>query len=269
MIAWERRVRKGQAALAWIAAAWLLSSCAPTTTDIVRVGIAAEPYPPFTSRSKGEWVGFEIDLYRAVCEAEGLRCEPVEVPWDDIIPALMDRRIDVIWSSMSITEEREAVIDFTEMYYDTNYVLIGAASDPARPSLQDRGSLTGKIIGVQEATISADFATEKFGNEAKIRMYATLDGALSALKNGKIDYVSDGAYAVAPFLSHNPSFAVKAIWPVDPIFGRGVGAGVREEDGALRQKLNRGIAAVVKGGRYDDILRAYPGLSDEVRRPQF
>jgi polar amino acid transport system substrate-binding protein len=231
-------VRKGQAALAWIAAAWLLSSCAPTTTDIVRVGIAAEPYPPFTSRSKGEWVGFEIDLYRAVCEAEGLRCEPVEVPWDDIIPALMDRRI-------------------------------GAASDPARPSLQDRGSLTGKIIGVQEATISADFATEKFGNEAKIRMYATLDGALSALKNGKIDYVSDGAYAVAPFLSHNPSFAVKAIWPVDPIFGRGVGAGVREEDGALRQKLNRGIAAVVKGGRYDDILRAYPGLSDEVRRPQF
>jgi polar amino acid transport system substrate-binding protein len=56
---------------------------------------------------------------------------------------------------------------------------------------------------------------------------------------------------------------------MDPIFGRGVGAGLREEDDALRQKLNRGIAAVVKNGRYDDILRAYPGLSDEVRKPQF
>jgi polar amino acid transport system substrate-binding protein len=262
-------MRKEQAALAWIAAALLMSSCAPTTTDIVRVGIAAEPYPPFTSRSKGEWVGFEIDLYRAVCEAEGLRCEPVEVPWDDIIPALMDRRIDVIWSSMSITEEREAVIDFTEMYYDTNYVLIGAASDPTRPSLQDPGSLADKIIGVQAATISAAFVTEKFGAVAKVRIYDRLADALSDLEGGKIDYVSDGAYAVAPFLSHNPSFAVKAIWPVDPIFERGVGAGVREEDGALRQKLNRGIAAVVKSGRYDAILRAYPGLSDELRRPQF
>ena len=181
----------------------------------------------------------------------------------------MDRRIDVIWSSMSITKERDAVIDFTGMYYDTNYVMIGTASDPARPSIQDPGSLAGKIIGVQEATISADFVTERFGDVAEVRFYARLADALSALEGGTIDYVSDGAYAVAPFLNGNPSFATKVIWPVDPIFGRGVGAGVREEDGALRQKLNRGIAAVVKSGRYDDILRAYPGLSDEVRRPQF
>ena len=67
-------MRKGQAVLAWIAAALLLSSCNSRTKDIVRIGIAAEPYPPFASRVAGEWVGFEIDLYRAVCEAEGLRC---------------------------------------------------------------------------------------------------------------------------------------------------------------------------------------------------
>jgi polar amino acid transport system substrate-binding protein len=265
-------MRKGQAVLAWIAAALLLSSCGSDnarTKDIVRIGIAAEPYPPFASRVAGEWVGVEIDLYRAVCEAERLRCEPVAVPWDDIIPALMDRRIDVIWSSMSITNERDAVIDFTDMYYDTNRVLIGVASDPARPSVGDPGSLAGKIIGVQERTVYAAFVMEKFGSVAEVREYATLNDALSALEGSEIDYVSESPFSLALFLNDNPSFTTKAIWPVDPIFGRGVGAGVREEDGALRQKLNRGIAAVVKSGRYDDILRAYPGLSDEVRGPQF
>jgi len=265
-------MRNGQAVLAWIAAALLLSSCGSDgarTKDIVRIGIAAEQYPPFASRVAGEWVGFEIDLYQAVCNAEGLRCELVEVPWDNIIPALMDKRIDVIWSSMSITEERDAVIDFTDMYYDSTYVLIGAASDLTRPSVQDPSSLAGKTIGVQTSTISADFVTERFGNVAEVRLYDRFEDALNALESGKIDYVSDGAYAVAPFLSDNPSFATKAIWPRDPIFGRGVGAGVREEDDALRQKLNRGIATVVKSGRYDDILRKYPGLSDEVRKPQF
>lgn len=265
-------MRRGLAALAWIAAALLLSSCgsdgARTKQDIVRIGIAAEPYPPFAVRYAGEWVGFEIDLYRAVCEAEGLRCEPVEIPWDDIIPALVDRRIDVIWSSMSITEEREAVIDFTDMYYDTINVLIGAASDPTRPSVQDPASLAGKTIGVQEATIFADFVTKEFGNVAKVRLYSTLNDALSALESGEVDYVCESAFSVAQFLNDKPAFATKAILPLDPIFGRGVGAGIREEDDALRQKLNHGIAAVVESGRYDDILRAYPGLSDGVRKPQ-
>jgi polar amino acid transport system substrate-binding protein len=267
-------MRRGQTVLAWLAAALLLSGCGSDgartkAQDIVRIGIAAEPYPPFAMRSAGEWVGFEIDLYRAVCEAEGLRCEPVAVPWDNIIPALMDKRIDVIWSSMSITDERDAVIDFTDVYYDTTNVLIGVAFDPTRPSVEDPGSLAGKMIGVQEVTTYAAFVTQKFGSVAKVRQYSTLDDALSALKSGEIDYVSESVLSLAPFLDANPAFATKAIWPADPIFGRGVGAGVREEDGALRRKLNRGIAAVVKSGRYDDILRAYPGLSDEVRKPQF
>ena len=195
-------MRGGLAALAWIAAALLLSNCgsdgARTKQDIVRIGIAAEPYPPFAVRSAGEWVGFEIDLYRAVCEAEGLRCEPVEIPWDNIIPALVDRRIDVIWSSMSITEEREAVIDFTDMYYDTIHVLIGAASDPTRPSVEDPGSLAGKTIGVQEATIFADFVTKEFGDVAKVRLYSTLNEALSALESGEVDCPSLEAFIDGP-----------------------------------------------------------------------
>ncbi len=67
-----------------------------------------------------------MDLYKAVCEDQKLNCQLVEVAWDGIIPALQEKKIDVIWSSMSITDERKKVIDFTDMYYDSSNTLIGA-----------------------------------------------------------------------------------------------------------------------------------------------
>ena len=73
----------------------LLASAAPAMADL-KFGVAAEPYPPFTSKdASGTWVGWEIDLMNAVCAQMNEKCELVEVAWDGIIPALTsqaDRR---------------------------------------------------------------------------------------------------------------------------------------------------------------------------------
>src|SRR4029079_11082158 len=93
----------------------------------VKFGIAAEPYPPYSSKdASGKWVGWEIDLMDAVCAQMKEKCEIVETAWDGIIPALTSKQIDVIWSSMSITEERKKTIDFTTFYYKEQPALIGA-----------------------------------------------------------------------------------------------------------------------------------------------
>src|SRR5438046_491651 len=85
----------------------LCLGAADTGADI-KFGIAAEPYPPFTSKdASGKWIGWEIDLMDAVCKQLREKCEIVEVAWDGIIPALTSKQIDVIWSSMSITAERQ------------------------------------------------------------------------------------------------------------------------------------------------------------------
>ncbi len=100
-----------------VAGAVLAFTAMTAQAQDVKIGVAAEPYPPFSEKNtKGEWVGFEMDLYKAVCEDQKLNCELVEVAWDGIIPALQEKKIDVIWSSMSITDERKQVIDFTDMY---------------------------------------------------------------------------------------------------------------------------------------------------------
>ncbi len=250
-------------------AALAFSAMTAQAQDVVKFGVAAEPYPPFSSKdASGTWVGFEMDLYKAVCEAAKLNCELVEVAWDGIIPALQEKKIDVIWSSMTITEERKKVIDFTNMYYDSANILIGPASDDAKPDIGNPDSLKGKIIGVQTATIHANFVQKYFGDAAEVKLYDTLDNALADLKAGRLDYVSESTSSLEPFLKSNPDFAVKATWPQDPIFGEGVGGGVRKDDTALKEKLNTGIAEVVKSGKYEEILKNYPGLAEQITKPQ-
>src|SRR4051794_38834672 len=93
-----------------IAAAAMLGFAAEAKADI-KFGVAAEPYPPFTSKdASGKWVGWEVDLMDAVCKQMNEKCELVEVAWDGIIPALTSKQIDVIWSSMSITDKRKQTI---------------------------------------------------------------------------------------------------------------------------------------------------------------
>jgi len=252
-----------------VAGAVLAFSAMTAQAQDVKIGVAAEPYPPFSEKNtKGEWVGFEMDLYKAVCEDQKLKCELVEVAWDGIIPALQEKKIDVIWSSMSITDERKQVIDFTDMYYDSANVLIGAKADDAQPDSTKPDSVKGKIIGVQTSTIHANFIQKYFGNSAEVKLYDTLDNALADLKAGRVDYVSESSTSLAPFLQSNPDFTTKATWPLDPIFGNGVGGGVRKDDTDLKAKLNAGIANVVKSGKYDEMLAKYPGLGDQIQKPQ-
>ncbi len=237
-------------------------------TGPVRFGVAAEPYPPFSSKdANGVWVGFEMDLMKAVCETEKMNCELVEVAWDGIIPALTEKKIDVIWSSMSRTEERRKVIDFTDMYYDSANTMIGRADDSTAIDMNAPDSMKGKVIGVQTSTIHANFIQKYFGSAAEVKLYDTLDNALADLAAGRLDYVSESATSLAPFLEANKDFATKITWPLDPIFGEGVGGGLRKEDTALKAQLNAGIAAVVKSGQYDEMMKAYPGLSDQIQKP--
>src|ERR1700733_1545440 len=107
-----------------------LGSFVAHAQDTVRFGVAAEPYPPFSSKdASGKWVGFEIDLMDAVCAQMNAKCSIVEVAWDGIIPALQAEKFDVIWSSMLITEKRKLTIAFTHKNYHPTAEFIGPKSE--------------------------------------------------------------------------------------------------------------------------------------------
>jgi polar amino acid transport system substrate-binding protein len=243
--------------IAGAAAVLLLAGAAQAQT--VRVGIAAEPYPPFAAPdAAGNWVGWEIDIINAVCEAAALECEIVPVAWDGIIPALTGERIDAIMASMSITEDRMQVIDFTDKYYDTPTVIVGPKDVQMDASPE---ALAGKVLGVQVSTIHETYAQKYFApTAAEIRVYQTQDEANQDLVAGRIDATQADSLAMEAFLESDTGGCCEIKGTVandTDILGLGVGAGVRKGDEELRAALNRGIATILADGTYDAISAEY------------
>ena len=246
-----------------VAGAVIITAMSAQAAALVKFGVAAEPYPPFASKdASGKWVGWEIDLMDAVCKAMDGDCKIVETSWDGIIPALQAKQIDVIWSSMSITNERKKVIDFTDFYYDSPIVIIGAKADATKLDLTNANSGKGKVFGAQISSIHADYLRAEFGAAAEVKLYDTLDNALADLVAGRIDYINETKSALAPFLASDrgKDFEIKIVCPHNNILGYGVGGEIRKDDGALKAKLNAALKAVVASGKWDAITAKYSEL---------
>lgn len=224
--------------------------------DPILIGVAAEPYPPFSEKSAdGTWVGWEIEIMDAVCAAMEADCEIVEVAWDGIIPALLSERIDVIMASMSITEERMQTIAFSERYYNTPGVIVAPTSlaiDGSAESLED------VVMGIQVATVYTNYADVHYP-DAEYRTYSTLDEHNQDLAAGRIDAVMADSIAMAAFLESDvgADYEIKVELVDEEIFGVGVGAGVRQGEDALRDRLNAAIAQIREDGTYDAISAEY------------
>ena len=225
----------------------------------VKVGFAAEPYPPFTSPdASGKWVGWEIDFMEAMCAEAKLKCIPTPIAWDGIIPALTTKKIDMIVGSMSITEERQKTIDFSDKYYNTPTGIVGPKSEKfdATPD-----GLKGKIIGVQVSTVHQEYANKYFAAGAtEIKEYQTQDEANQDLAAGRLDAVQADAIALDAFLASDAGKCcdLKGNVKDDPaILGAGVGVGLRKGETELKTKINAAIKAIRANGAYDKLSKKY------------
>jgi polar amino acid transport system substrate-binding protein len=246
-----------------LAAALALGTALVTATvaaaDTVKVGISAEPYPPFYAPdASGAWSGWEIDFTKELCTRLSLECEITPVAWEGIIPALTTGKIDMIIGSMNITPERAKMIDFSDKYYNTPSALIGAKGVEMTPTAE---SLAGKYIGVQGATPQKDYAEAYFGESAaEVKEYQTLDEALQDLSAGRLDAIFADSMPLYDFLKTDAGMAcceAKGVAADDPaILGTGVGVGLRQGD-PLREKINAAILAMREDGTYQAFSAKY------------
>jgi polar amino acid transport system substrate-binding protein len=233
---------------------------APVAAQEVKVGIAAEPYPPFASPdASGNWIGWEVEIINAVCAAAELKCVITPVAWDGIIPSLTAGQIDAIMASMSITEERKQTIDFSNKYYNTPTVIVGPKGSGMAPTAE---GLSGKIIGVQVSTIHEAYVNKHFAaTAAEIKTYQTQDEANQDLVAGRVDAIQADSIALDAFLATpEGSACCEAVGAVadDPeVLGLGVGVGLRKGDADLMAKFNAGIDKIRADGTYDKITAGY------------
>lgn len=239
-----------------VSAALLLGSAA--NADQIKIGLASEAFPPFsTPDASGNWSGWEIDIIHAVCKAAELDCVITPVAWEGIIPSLTGGQIDAIMASMTITDERKKVIDFSDKYYNTPTVVITAKGAGLEPSPE---SLDGKTVGVMVSTIQEAYVKAHYPG-ATLKTYQTTDEGFQDLIAGRIDASLADSIAVQAFADSDAGKACcEIIGPVkdDPaILGDGVGVGLRKEDTELKAKFNAAIKQIREDGTYDEISKKY------------
>jgi polar amino acid transport system substrate-binding protein len=240
---------------ALVGAGSLIPSAA--SADSLRWGYNSAPFPPWTNKSpSGEWRGFDIDIMNSLCREMKATCEIVPVAWDGIIPALNANKIDIIWSGMSMTEEREKVVDFTDRYRRGPAAFVAAKADPIKITKE---GLKDRIVAVTKATNFYNYLEHYYGGSAKIKLYDTLDDATADLVAGRNDVVMGDILQLTLFMKNVPGqpYEIKGITPVDPILGRGAGAGIRKGDTVLKDRINAAIASIRKTGEYTQIAKKY------------
>ena len=214
--------------------------------ETLRVGTEGA-YPPFNFlNDKNEVDGFERELGDELCKRAGLTCEWRTNDWDSLIPGLAGGRFDVIMAGMTITAEREKLIDFTQNYLppaESVYVARNADAD-----------LVQGPIAVQSGTIQEGYVE---ASGAKLVQFATADETVAAVRNGDaVAVLSDHDY-IAPIVQEsNGELTIVG----DPVaIGDGIGIGMRKADGALKEKLSTAIQSVKDDGSLNAMIRKWFG----------
>ena len=237
------------------ALALTLAAGASQAADKLVIGTDST-YPPFEYLdASGQFLGFDMDIGRALCAEMKVECTFVSQEWDGIIPALQAKKFDMILSSMSITPERKKLVDFTDKIYNTPPAIAVPKDSPAKTP----EDLKGKTIGAQTSTTHANYA-EKHLAGTELKLYPTADEYKLDIAAGRIDAVIDDIVVLSEWTKSKDGDCCKILTalPVDKeINGEGAGIAVRKGDDALREKLNKAIAAIRADGTYKKIQDKY------------
>lgn len=224
------------AALALTAGFALAGSHATT----VRMGTEGA-YPPYNFiNDAGEVDGFERELGDELCKRAELTCEWVTNEWDSIIPNLVSGNYDTIIAGMSITDEREEVIDFTQNYTHpdpSGYLVASKDAD-----------ITGGVVAAQTGTIQASFIA---ASGATLVEFATPDETIAAVRTGEADAVlADDAF-LRPIAAESADLM---LLEKQEMIGGGIGMGLRESDGELKAKFDAAIASMKADGSLNALI---------------
>ncbi len=231
----------------------------PFTPPAFKITIATEgAFPPFNYLDrKGLPAGFEMELAQEACQRIKAECEFIALKWDELIPGLLEKKFDIIMSSMEVTRERRQRMGLSRRYYLSPGAFIAPKGAPydGPPSL-----LRNKRIGIQKDSTHADWADKSFRRSAQLKRYASVQEALTALANDEVDAVF-GAKAQLWLWSKKPEGKCCELVGQDikdtQTLGVGVAAGLRKEDAKLREALNKAFGEMMTDGTYKKINEKY------------
>ena len=220
---------------------------------VLTVGTNAE-FPPFEYvDDNGEPDGFDIALIKAIGEKLGVTVEVENMEFEALVSAI-GSKIDLAIAGMTVTDERQASVDFSNPYYDAlQYVIVPEGSEIA--SFDD---LAGKNIGVQLGT-TGDFIASDDVEGANVSQYNKGVDAVNDLLNGRVDCV---------IIDKNPAqvFEAQFSGQIKALDGAQFGFEVEnyaialpKGDAALAEQVNEALEEIKADGTFDQLVADYIG----------
>jgi polar amino acid transport system substrate-binding protein len=210
-------------------------------------------YPPLeTVDESGAIVGFDVDVMNAICEKINCVAEFTTTAWDGIFAALAAGEFDMVVSGVSITEERDKIVDFSEPYLVVSQAILVRVADEALTI--DDFKAGGMKLAAQTGTTNADLAVELVGRD-NVSLYDTFSSAVEALKNEDVSgVIIDGTSAVA----YEQEFAGELTVGITGLNSDPLGL-VFQEDSELVDAFNAGLKMIQDDGTLDKLIASYWG----------
>ena len=231
-------------------------------SGVIRIGIR-EDVPPIQYRDKkGELVGIDPDLGRALADALGVKPE-----WTILAgpkfreEMLLQQKVDVVISSFSITRERLEVIDFSNPYFTTGLAIMIKASDKAR--IRSYKDLAGKTVTATRGSTGEQLISELV-HDANFFFVTALPETYSALRSGKADALINDKVFLDHYASQSPDLVVLD----GTLSADQYGIGVNKADHDLLDYVNDFLAKMKGDGRLARLIGKYskfdPSLETEA-----
>ena len=226
------------------------SAGAESGSDVVVVG-TNPTFAPFEYQDdEGNMVGFDLDLMTAIGEDQGFDVEFKSMEFDALIGALTSGQIDVAAAGMSIDPKRNHVI-FSDPYMDASLgIMVAADSD-----ITGADDLQGKTVAAQIGTTGADEATalEEAGT-ATAKLLDNYNTCVQDLLTGGCDAIIIDIPVAQSYLKDH---ADEVKLTGEPYSADYYGIVVDEDNQALLDKINAGLANVIENGKFDELCAKY------------
>ena len=218
------------------------------TGGVLTMGTNAE-FPPYEYYEGGDIVGIDVEIMAAVAKEMGMELQVEDMAFDSIIPAISSGKVDVGAAGMTVTEERQASVDFTNTYAKASQmIIVKEGSEIAGPA-----DLEGKVIGVQLGTTGDLYCTDLEETGSTIERYNKGFEAVQALLQDKIDAVVIDGEPAKVFVEQSEGLKILEEAFTEEEYAMAVKKGNTE----LVDNINAALEKLEADGTLDEIVGKY------------
>lgn len=206
-------------------------------------------FPPYEmTTDSGEFEGIDIETAQAIADKLGLELQIDDMDFDAALLAVQQGKADMVMAGVTVTDERQNVMDFTDSYA-TGIQSIIVKEDSDIASVDD---LAGKKIGTQRGTTGYLYCSDDFGDE-NVVAYDNGLTAVQMLNNGQVDCVVIDNAPAKEFIAANPGLKLLDTAYVEESYAIGVGKGNTE----LKDAINAALEDLKADGTLQTIVDKY------------